>query len=47
MLVKNGVRDIEYAFAMDRDERLAWLIVFGQLDGAEWDWNVMTWRPRK
>ena len=32
---------------MNRDERLAWLIVLGQSEGSEWDWSQMRWRERK
>jgi hypothetical protein len=32
---------------MERDERLGWLIVLGQSEGAEWDWSKMTWREKK
>lgn len=36
----------ERAFSMSRGERLARIIINGQVDGGEWDWHAMTWKPR-
>jgi hypothetical protein len=46
VLVKNGV-PYDRAFAMEADELAAHVIVFGQLDGGEWDWSSMRWKERK
>lgn len=43
MLTRNGVPE-HRAFSMDRDERLAWVIVLGMLDGGQWDWDEMSWK---
>jgi len=31
---------------MDDEKRLAAVIFFGQLEGAEWDFDAMNWKPR-
>jgi hypothetical protein len=36
----------ETAFEMSRPVRLAALIVFGQHDGGEWEWDSMRWKER-
>ena len=42
LLVKYGV-GIERAEAMDRPERLAWLVVIGQSEGGRFNWESMNW----
>jgi len=42
-LVRNGV-PFDVAFSLPADERLAWVVVFGELDGREFDWRAMRWR---
>jgi hypothetical protein len=32
---------------MDRDERLAWVIVMGRFEGSQWDWDQMVWKEKK
>jgi hypothetical protein len=43
-LARGGVAE-ERAFSMRRDERLAWIIALGELEGGDWDWSRMNWRP--
>lgn len=42
-LVKFGVPWDE-AWSMDREERAAMVIAFGQLEGGTFDWSAMRWR---
>ena len=42
-LVRNGV-PFDVAFSLDPDERLAWVVVFGTLDGGEFDWQAREWK---
>jgi hypothetical protein len=45
-LVKNGI-PFDVAFSLDDDERLAWVVVMGQLNGLTWNWDTMSWeRPQ-
>lgn len=45
-LVKNGV-PFDVAFSLPDDERLAWVVVMGQLSGMTWNWDSMSWeKPR-
>jgi len=37
----------DVAFSLAPDERLAWVVALGQLDGAEFDWPTMTWKDRR
>jgi len=32
---------------MDDDERIACLIILGELDGEKWDWEGMRWTAQK
>ena len=41
-LVRNHV-PFDVAFSLDWDERTAWIVVMGQLDGRVWDWGAMRW----
>lgn len=42
-LVRNGV-PFDVAFSLPPDERLVWVVVFGELAGRRWDWGTMAWR---
>ena len=42
LLVKYGV-GIERAEAMERSERLAWLVVVGTSEGGHFNWDAMEW----
>ena len=44
-LVRNGV-PFDVAFSLPADERLAWVVVFGTLDGGEFDFVSMRWKER-
>lgn len=41
-LVRNGV-PFDVAFSLDAEERTAWVVVFGEMDGRVWDWRAMQW----
>ena len=41
-LVRNGI-PFDVAFSLDQDERTAWIIVLGELNGRVWDWGAMRW----
>lgn len=41
-LVRNGV-PFDVAFSLEADERTAWIVVLGELDGRVWDWGAMRW----
>ncbi len=41
-LVRNGV-PLDVAFSLDAQERTAWVIAIGQMDGLTWDWAAMGW----
>jgi hypothetical protein len=36
----------DVAFSLPADERLAWVVVFGTLDGGEYDWQALRWKER-
>jgi hypothetical protein len=42
-LVKNGV-PFDVAFALPDDERLAYVVAIGTLDGFEYDWDGLQWK---
>lgn len=42
-LVRSGV-PFDVAFSLPDDERLAFVIVLGSLDGNHFDWDAMTWQ---
>jgi hypothetical protein len=44
--VKEGV-PFDVAFSLDEEERAAFVIIFGQLRGHEFDWHARGWKPRK
>ena len=41
-LVRNGV-PFDVAFSLDPDERLAWVVALGTLEGGEFDWRTRSW----
>ena len=41
-LVKNGV-PYDVAFSLDPVDRMAYTIIFGQMEGKQWDWNSLSW----
>ena len=41
-LVRNHV-PFDVAFSLDQDERTAWIVALGTLDGRVWDWGAMRW----
>lgn len=45
-LVKYGV-PFDVAFSVSNDMRVAWLIIFGEIDGGEFDWGAITWKKRE
>lgn len=45
-LIKNGVAE-DVAWGLSPSERLARIVVFGQLDGGEFDWPKLTWKDPK
>jgi len=34
---------LDVAFSLDAQERTAWVIAIGQMDGLTWDWAAMAW----
>ncbi len=44
-LVRHGV-DLDVADALEPIERLAWVVIFGQFEGGEFDWQSGEWRRR-
>ena len=44
-LVRNGV-PFDVAFSLPPDERLAWIVAFGTIDGREFDWHTLRWIER-
>ena len=46
-LVKNGV-PFDVAFSLDAVERLAWVVIMGELIGLSFNWESRTWeRPSR
>ena len=45
-LVKNGV-PYEAAFELDAEERMAYLVIFAEFQGAKFDWRAMRWVPQR
>lgn len=43
--LKNGV-PFDVAHALLPHELLAYFVLFGQLEGGEWDWDSLTWVRR-
>ena len=41
-LVRNGV-PFDVAFALYEHEKLAYGVIFGELEGGEYDWNSLRW----
>ena len=45
--MKSGI-PFDVAFSLPHDERLAYVVVLGELDGAgTFDWSEMTFKPTK
>jgi hypothetical protein len=44
-LVRNGV-PFDVAFSLDPLDRMAYNIIFGELDGNVWSWSRMRWEPK-
>lgn len=44
-LVKNGI-PYDIAMNLDAVERDAFMIIFGTLDGSEFDWRSAKWKER-
>lgn len=42
-LVHKGI-PYQQAMALDASERLACIVIFGELDGGSWNWDRMEWR---
>lgn len=45
-LVRNGV-PFDVAFCLPPDERLAFVVALGRLDGHEFDFSTMRWKEHK
>ncbi len=45
-LVRNGV-PFDVAFSLSPEERFAWVVVFGGLDGHVFDWDNLGWAERR
>jgi hypothetical protein len=43
-LVKHGV-PFDVAFSLDEDERLAFVVILGTLEGGIFDWQNLQWKP--
>lgn len=41
-LVRNGV-PFDVAFSLSLDDRLAWIVAMGSLDGLAFDWKNRVW----
>jgi len=44
--VKNGV-PFDVAFSLEIEDRLAWVVAIGTLDGGAFDFGAMRWRDQK
>jgi len=42
-LVRNGV-PFDVAFSLPSDERLAWIVAVGTLQGRQFDWPTLSWK---
>jgi hypothetical protein len=45
-LVQNGV-PFDVAFTLPPDERLAWIVALGTLQGRQFDWQTLSWKERQ
>jgi hypothetical protein len=43
--VKNGV-PFDVAFSLSADERLAWIVALGTLEGRSFDWDSLRWEDK-
>jgi hypothetical protein len=41
-LVKQGV-PFDVAFSLPNDERVAWLIICGEIEGGKFNWSTAEW----
>lgn len=44
--MKQGI-PFDVAFSLSNNERVAWLIICGEIDGGEFDWSTGNWRDRR
>lgn len=44
-LVRNGV-PFDVAMSIDAEVRVAWVVILGQQDGYQFDWDTLTWSKR-
>ena len=44
-LIRNGV-PFDVAFSLPTDERMAFVVALGTLDGRVFDWRTLHWKPR-
>lgn len=44
-LTRNGV-PFDVAFSLPPEDRLAWVVALGQLDGGEFDFAALRWKDR-
>ena len=44
-LVRNGI-PFDVAMSLDPEVRVAWVVILGQQDGHEFDWDTLTWSKR-
>ena len=44
-LCRNGV-PFDVAFSLAPEDRLAWVVALGRLDGREFDFATLTWKDR-
>jgi hypothetical protein len=44
-LCRNGV-PFDVAFSLEPDDRLAFVVALGRLDGGEFDFSTLTWKER-
>jgi hypothetical protein len=44
-LCRNGV-PFDVAFSLSQEDRLAWVVALGRLDGGEFDFAAMRWTER-
>lgn len=36
----------DVAFSLDAEERLAWVVALGTLDGGVFDWTTLSWKQK-
>ena len=45
-LVRNGI-PFDVAFSLPPADRLAWVVVLGELEGHSWDHEAGSWQPQR